>query len=110
MHVYESVRADYWDQITAEVKAPHRTIRHRKVWQCKSGCRNEGLDCEVYALHAARAINVHTKTPAKWDEIEQVVTQPDLFRAPAEATNVTNTHSEATSAQPARRSSSYWNR
>lgn len=86
-HYYEGVRADYFDQITAEVKAPHRTIRYRRVWQVKSGRRNEGTDCEVYTLHAARGLRVHLLTPAQWDEREQQLMQADLFQdaPPADA-------------------------
>lgn len=78
-HFYRGVRADYFDQITSEVKAPHKSIRYRKVWQLKSGRRNEGLDCETYALHAARATRVHLMKPSQWDEIERHLVQADLF-------------------------------
>lgn len=80
-HFYQGVRADYFDQITAEVKAPHRQIRHRKVWQLRSGRRNEALDGEVYALHAARAARVHLRKPGEWDLLEAQITQSDLFAA-----------------------------
>jgi len=85
-HAYENVRSDYWDQITSEVKAPHRSLRGRKIWQQKSGVRNEGLDCEVYALHAARARRVHLMTPQKWDVLESQYRQADLFQAEESAT------------------------
>lgn len=32
----------------------------------KSSVRNEALDCEVYALHAARSLKLHMWTPARW--------------------------------------------
>ncbi len=82
-HAYQDVRADYWEQITAEVKAPHRSLKGRKIWQKKSGLRNEGLDCEVYALHAARARRVHLMTPQRWDALEQQYRQADLFQSAA---------------------------
>jgi phage terminase large subunit GpA-like protein len=63
------VRADYWEQLTSEVKAPSRT-RNRKTWQKKAGVRNEALDCEVYALHAARRLKTNLLQPAHWDAIE----------------------------------------
>lgn len=89
-HFYQDVRADYFDQITSEVKAPHKSIRYRRIWQLKSGRRNEALDCEVYALHAARAARVHLMRPAQWDELELQLVQADLFQeaievAPEEA-------------------------
>lgn len=56
MHWYQGIRADFYEQITSEVKAPHRSIRGKLIWQVKSGVRNEALDCKVYALHAARSL------------------------------------------------------
>ena len=32
-HFYKGVRPDYFGQLLSEVKAPHRSIRNRKVWQ-----------------------------------------------------------------------------
>ena len=83
-HYYKDVRTDYFDQMTGEVKAPHRTIRNRKIWQQKAGCAVEAWDCEVYALHAARAVRVHLLKDAQWDALEQKLLQSDLFSAPAE--------------------------
>jgi phage terminase large subunit GpA-like protein len=88
VHYYESIRADYFDQITSEVKAPSRRYRGKKVWQKKAGVRNEGFDCEVYNLHASRAVKVHLKTPAQWDALEQQLQQADLFSQPAASTVV----------------------
>jgi phage terminase large subunit GpA-like protein len=82
MHWYQGVRSDYYEQITSEVKAPHRTMRGKRVWQKKAGVRNEALDCEVYALHAARSLKVHLLKPSAWDALEQKVMQSDLFAEP----------------------------
>jgi phage terminase large subunit GpA-like protein len=79
MHWYKSVRPDYWEQIVSEVKAPHRTIRGRKVWQKKSGVRNEALDCEVYALHAVRSLKTNLWKDSHWDQQEQSLRQVDLL-------------------------------
>lgn len=78
-HYYKDVRDDYFEQVTSEVKAPHKTVRHRKVWQLKAGRRNEALDCEDYALHAARAKRVHLMKANQWDLIESELSQVDLF-------------------------------
>ncbi|WP_018952487.1 phage terminase large subunit family protein [Thioalkalivibrio sulfidiphilus] len=78
-HVYRDVRADYWDHLSAEVKAPSRRHRNRLVWQKKAGRPNEFLDCEIYALHAARALKVHTWTPGQWERLERQTLQSDLF-------------------------------
>jgi len=83
MHWYQDVRADYYAQITSEVKAPHRSIRNKLVWQVKAGVRNEALDCEVYALHAARSIKLHVWSQAKWEALEQRLLQADMFSAVA---------------------------
>lgn len=80
-HVYKSVRVDYFDQVLAEVKAPHRTMRNKMVYQLKAGKRNEALDCEVYAMHAARAVRVHLLTDKHWTAIEDQLLQNDLFQA-----------------------------
>ncbi len=90
VHFYSDVRSDYYDQITSEVKAPSRKYRGKKAWQVKSGRRNEGLDCEVYALHAARALKVHLNTPEKWDKIHSELQQADLFAAPASNETTSN--------------------
>lgn len=84
-HVYRDVRADYFDQITGEVKAPHKQIRNRKVWQQKAGRPIEAWDCEVYALHGARARRIHLLKPRDWDLLENKITQSDLFSEPKEA-------------------------
>jgi phage terminase large subunit GpA-like protein len=81
-HQSKHVRDDYWDQVTGEVKAPHRTIRNKKIWQQKSGCAVEAGDCEVYALHAARARRIHLKSATDWDTIENKLLQSDLFGEP----------------------------
>lgn len=84
VHVYQDVRADYFDQVTGEVKAPHRNIKGRKVWQQKAGSAVEAGDGEVYALHAARAKRVHLFTPKQWDALEQKLNQSDLFAEPTQ--------------------------
>jgi phage terminase large subunit GpA-like protein len=81
-HYYENVRVDYYDQMTGEVKAPHRSIRNRKVWQQKSGRAIEAWDCEVYALHAARAKRIHLMSVKQWDALEEKLNQADMFSQP----------------------------
>jgi phage terminase large subunit GpA-like protein len=79
IHWYKTVRPDYWDQITSEIKAPHKSIKNRKVWQKRAGVRNEALDCEVYALHAAMSLKLHLMKPAHWDGIELQLRQRQIF-------------------------------
>lgn len=81
LHWHQDVRADYWKQLTGEVKAPHRSMRNKRVWQRKAGQAVEALDCEVYCLHAARARKVHLMKPAQWDALERQLAQTPLFDA-----------------------------
>jgi phage terminase large subunit GpA-like protein len=78
-HYYREVRADYFEQMTSEVKAPSRRYRGRRMWQLRAGQRNEALDAEVYALHAARAKKPHTMGPTQWDALEASLKQGDLL-------------------------------
>ena len=73
------VDIDYYSQLLGEIKAPHRTIKNRLVWQQKAGQAVEDLDCEVYALHAARRMRVHLLNEAQWASYEQKVLQVSLF-------------------------------
>ena len=84
MHWYQDVRADFYEQMTSEVKAPHRRMRGKMVWQLRAGVRNEGLDCAVMALHAARSLRLHTWPESKWQQLEADLLQADLFKTDAE--------------------------
>lgn len=99
-HFYRDIRPDYYEQITGEVKAPHRTIRNRKTWQQKAGQAVEAWDCEVYALHAARARRVHLMTPGQWDALENTLKQSDLFSD--QPTMIDDKPSQPAPAAPAR--------
>lgn len=79
VHWYKTVRHDYWQQITSEVKAPHPHIKHRRIWQLKSGVRNEALDCEIYALHAARSQKLHLWKQSRWEQEEARLRQLDIL-------------------------------
>jgi phage terminase large subunit GpA-like protein len=81
LHWYKSVRPDYWEQITSEIKAPHKTQKSRKVWTKRATVRNEALDGEVYALHAAMSLKLHLYKPAHWDAIEGQLRQKQIFAA-----------------------------
>ena len=77
MHWYKSVRPDYFEQITSEVKIPSKN-RNKRVWQKKSGIRNEALDCEVYALHAARSLKLHLWSSERWEVEKERQSQLEL--------------------------------
>jgi phage terminase large subunit GpA-like protein len=88
LHWYKTVRPDYWDQITSEIKVPHKTQKSRKVWAKRASTRNEALDCEVYALHSAMSLKLHLLKPSHWDGIEEQLRQKQIFAeasAPAAA-------------------------
>ncbi len=93
-HWYRTVRADYLEQLTAEVKVPVRDLKGsgairklagagqlRRVWVLRRGRRNEGLDGEMYALHAARSRKTHLMREEHWQAIEASVRQAPLFEA-----------------------------
>nr|WP_257835203.1 phage terminase large subunit family protein [Burkholderia glumae] len=80
MHWYRGVRSDYLAQLTAEVKVPGRR-GGKRVWQKKSGARNEALDCEGYAMHAARSLKVHLMREDQWQYEQYRVSQVSLFDA-----------------------------
>ena len=86
MHSCMHVRQDYWEQVTAEVKAPSKRHRGKLLWQLRSGKRNEAGDCENYALHAAHAKGMHKLTDGKWSEIEARLGQKTLFSDTGETT------------------------
>jgi len=79
MHTYAGVRADYFPQMCAEVKAPSRRHAGKKVWQPKAGAAHEAWDCETYQIHLARYLRLHLKSPADWDAVEAGLMQPDLL-------------------------------
>jgi phage terminase large subunit GpA-like protein len=78
MHWYRTVREDYLTQLTAEVKVPGKRGA-RPVWTKKAGARNEALDTEVYALHAARSLKTHLFSEAHWLVEQARFRQPGLF-------------------------------
>jgi phage terminase large subunit GpA-like protein len=102
LHWYAGVRPDYWEQLVSEVKAPSRTNRYRKAWQKLAGVRNEGLDCEVYALHAARSLKTNLMRAAHWQAIEQRLRQRTLIDQPelAEVIDVPATEPAQAAAAP----------
>ena len=87
MHWFADVRPDYFDQLTSEVKVPHKTIRGRMVWVCQAGHRNEGLDAEIYALHAARSLKLNLWREDRWaaEEAPIAATKPKATETEPEA-------------------------
>lgn len=104
IHFYDSVRSDYFTQILSEIKAPSRKRGGQKVYQLKSGVRNEALDCEVYAMHAARVLKLHVRKPDQWDAKEAALKQGDLL-APQAPESVPESRPAATTVKTKKASS-----
>jgi phage terminase large subunit GpA-like protein len=85
MHWPASVRADYLEQLTSEIKVPVRGVRGAREYRVRSGVRNEASDGEVYALHSARRKRLHIKGAEFWDKREADLAQADLWGAAAGA-------------------------
>ncbi|MEI6542122.1 MAG: terminase gpA endonuclease subunit [Methylococcales bacterium] len=88
IHFYQDVRADYFEQLVSEVKAPRRGFGRQKFWQPLSGVRNEVLDCECYCLHAARALRINLWSPRRWDQEEIRISQLDLLDTEVEVMDI----------------------
>ena len=84
IHWFESVRPDWYEQITSEVKVPHKTVRNLRVWVKKQGVRNEALDTCVYALHAARSIKVNLWKEDRWKALEDSLKKAVMLPPPVE--------------------------
>ncbi|BAK75400.1 phage terminase large subunit GpA [Pseudogulbenkiania sp. NH8B] len=85
-HFSRHVREDYCEQLLSERKVPKRkdgSYSDELVWQKVPGKRNEALDTENYALHAARAVKVHLMSDADWTRLDQQLRQQPLFEEPA---------------------------
>jgi len=85
-HWYKDVRDDFYEQTMSEVKAPSKRLRGKLIWQPKSGVRNEGLDCDVYALHASRSLHLDRKPDSWWDDLEAKLLQEDMFTSKSDST------------------------
>lgn len=70
MHWYESVRADFYEQLLSEIKVPSRNNPKRRAWKARTDRRQEALDCTVYAVYMSRHLRLHLRRPAQWDLME----------------------------------------
>lgn len=77
LHFDAGTTQDYLEQIVSEAKIPGPGGILR--WTCKAGVRNEALDLEVMALHAAHKLRLHRLEDKEWDHIERQLRQPDLI-------------------------------
>lgn len=79
MHWYQSVRADFYEQLLGEIKVPSRTNHKKRQWKARTDRRNEALDCTVYAVYLVRHLRLHLRRPLHWDLAELRLRQNDLL-------------------------------
>ena len=75
---YKDCREDYEEQVLSNKKRISPSggnIRYEIVF----GKRDEALDCEVLALHAARALHLHLWTEKHWTQAESVITMQKIL-------------------------------
>lgn len=86
VHFSDELPAEFYQQLTAEVRVLQRTATGEQYRWVKRRQRNEALDCTVYALFASHVLDLHRYTDRMWTKLEQAVCPPtmDLFAAPAE--------------------------
>lgn len=82
MHFFAGMPPAYFESLVSEVKMPGRGGRF--VWTPKANTRQEDLDQEVYHLHAARKLRLHTWIESQWTAIEARVRQTDLLKSAQE--------------------------
>lgn len=83
MHWYESVRADFYEQLLGEIKIPSRNRPAVRVWKKRTDRRNEVLDCTVGCIHLIRHLRLHIRRPVQWDLVEMRLRQLDIPSVPA---------------------------
>ena len=75
---------EWFEQLTAEVRVLQKTSTGEVYRWVKRRQRNEALDCAVYALFLAHALDLHRYTDRMWERLEAAVQPPpDLFDAQA---------------------------
>lgn len=74
----------FFDQLTAEVRVPVRSVRGLEYrWDCPTGRRNEVLDCTVGCMFLAEVLDIPRWADRQWQRVELAL-MPDLFEAAAE--------------------------
>ena len=82
MHYPQGLPLEFFEQLTAEIRVKQRTATGEQYRWVPRRARNEVLDCTVYAVFAAQALDLHRYTEAMWNRLEAMVQpEPDLFAA-----------------------------
>lgn len=83
VHFSKHLPDEFYNQLTAEARILAKTSsgeQYRWVKQ-KGRTRNEVLDCTVYAIFCAHALDLHRYTLAMWEKLKTIIqpVQADLF-------------------------------
>jgi phage terminase large subunit GpA-like protein len=70
MYCYAGVRGDYFEQVCESEYRVLDVKKKKYKYIHKTAIRNEALDCEVLALHAAIGGGLHTSMLNKWAYLE----------------------------------------
>ncbi len=104
MHFSAGLGEAFYQQLTAEVRVVQKGPRGDEYrWiKRKAGARNEALDCTVYAIFAAHALDLHRYTRPMWDQLVDRVAprQGDLLGGPLPAVLPANPSADAVRAEP----------
>lgn len=81
IHFSVALPAEFYEQLTAEVRVLQKTATGEQYRWVKRQARNEVLDCTVYALFAAHTLDLHRYTDRMWAKLEDAVCPPiaDMF-------------------------------
>lgn len=73
MYYYKSVSPVYYQQLLSNSKRLIGTTIKKVRYFKKFGHQDEALDCEVYALHAARSLFVQLRTAEEWQRQREIL-------------------------------------
>ena len=113
VHFSKHLPDGFFEQITAEARVIQRTARGESYLWVKQSARNEALDCTVYALFAAHALDLNRYTERMWARLASVVEPPsgDLFDAGGSSEDSCNTKTpELTAPDPIAAPKRLWQR
>lgn len=81
VHFSKGLPAEFYEQLTAEVRVLQKTAGGEQYRWVKRQQRNEVLDCTVYALFASHMLDLNRYTDRMWTKLEDAVCPPngDMF-------------------------------
>lgn len=101
VHFSKQLPDSFFKGLTAESRVVVKTHQGERFrWLKPTGARNEPLDCTVYAMFAAHALDLHRYTDRMWQRLE-VLYEGDLFDQASDAPEPVQTSAEAPAAAPA---------